>query len=63
MPPWRLISTRLSGPIALALSLAGAGNPSDTTSDGQWLDVVPSAPLEGVRFIGIETIESPSWVA
>lgn len=36
---------------------------SDTTSDGQWLDVVPSAPLEGVRFIGIETVESPSWVA
>ena len=31
---------------------------SVTTSDGQWLDVVPSAPLEGVRFIGIETVES-----
>ncbi|MET0696663.1 MAG: discoidin domain-containing protein [Acidimicrobiia bacterium] len=36
---------------------------SVTTIDGQWLDVVPSAPLEGVRFIGIETVESPSWVA
>jgi hypothetical protein len=24
---------------------------------------LPSAPLEEERFIGIETVESPSWVA
>lgn len=36
---------------------------SGTTSDGQWLDVLLSSPLEAVRFVGIETVESPSWVA
>ncbi len=33
------------------------------TSDGEWLMFTPPAPLENVRYIHIETKESPSWVA
>jgi len=36
---------------------------SGDTSDGQWLDVPITTPLDGVRYVGIETVESPSWVA
>ena len=63
MPPWRVISTRLSGPIARALSLAGAGDPVGYDQRWAMARCLPSAPLEEERFIGIETVESPSWVA
>jgi hypothetical protein len=33
------------------------------TSDGQWLEVPLAEPLEGIRYIGVETVTSPSWVA
>jgi hypothetical protein len=33
------------------------------TADNQWLEVPLGGPLEGIRFIGVETFESPSWVA
>jgi hypothetical protein len=33
------------------------------TTDGQWLSYSPSTPWQGVRFLRVETIESPSWVA
>ena len=33
------------------------------TTDNQWLEVPLAGPLEGLRFIGVETFESPSWVA
>lgn len=65
-----LVAQDPPGPTAHVVSVRGESGDwrelatlSDTTSDGQWLDVVLSAPLEGVRFIGIETVESPSWVA
>jgi hypothetical protein len=33
------------------------------TAENEWLEVPLSGPLEGIRFIGVETFESPSWVA
>jgi hypothetical protein len=33
------------------------------TSDGQWLEVPLAEPLEEIRYIGVETVTSPSWVA
>jgi len=33
------------------------------TSDGDWLEVPLLEPLEHVRVVGVETFESPSWVA
>jgi hypothetical protein len=36
---------------------------SGDTRDGQWLDIPITEPLDGVRYVGIETVESPSWVA
>ena len=65
-----LVAQDPPGPTAHVVSVRGESGDwrelailSGTTSDGQWLDVAPSAPVEGVRFIGIETVESPSWVA
>lgn len=34
-----------------------------TTQDGQVLSFTPDAPLEGVRFVRVLTVSSPSWVA
>ena len=34
-----------------------------STSDGQWLEVPLPQPLASVRYIGVETVASPSWVA
>jgi hypothetical protein len=34
-----------------------------TTTDGDWLEVRPAAPLDGVRFVRVETTSSRSWVA
>jgi hypothetical protein len=36
---------------------------SGTTSDNEWLVFTPEAPLENVRYIRVETVSSPSWVA
>jgi hypothetical protein len=36
---------------------------SGVTQDGQWLEYRPSPPLSGIRWVRIETLESPSWVA
>jgi len=36
---------------------------SGVTQDGQWLEYRPSPPLEGIRWVRIETLKSPSWVA
>jgi hypothetical protein len=36
---------------------------SGPTSDGQWLEVPLEQPLSGIRYIGVETVASPSWVA
>jgi len=33
------------------------------TQDAEWLTFAPDAPLENVRVVRIETIESPSWVS
>jgi hypothetical protein len=33
------------------------------TEDGQWLVFEPDLPIEGIRYIRIETVASPSWVA
>ncbi len=33
------------------------------TGDGDWLVYTPEAPLEKVRAVRIETVESPSWVS
>lgn len=33
------------------------------TSDAQWLRATFPEPLEGVRYVRIETLSSPSWVA
>ena len=52
------------------LGKAGAGDPyrvlhvfSGVTTDGQWLHYSPPTPWERVRFVRVETTESPSWVA
>ena len=34
-----------------------------TTSDSDWLQVEIGSPLEGVRYVRVETTASPSWVA
>jgi hypothetical protein len=36
---------------------------SGETQDGDWLVFSPSPPLEDVRYVRIETVSSPSWVA
>jgi hypothetical protein len=36
---------------------------SGPTSDGQWLEVPLAGPVEGIRYVGVETVASPSWVA
>jgi hypothetical protein len=36
---------------------------SGSTSGNQWLEVPLPGPIEDVRFVGIETFESPSWIA
>jgi hypothetical protein len=36
---------------------------SGPTSDGHWLEVPLEQPLSGIRYIGVETVASPSWVA
>lgn len=33
------------------------------TQDGQWLTFEPAQPLEGIRFVRVETTRSPSWIA
>jgi len=33
------------------------------TRDGDWLVYTPESPLEGIQFVRIETLASPSWVA
>jgi F5/8 type C domain-containing protein len=33
------------------------------TTDGDWLEFVPEVPLENVRYVRVETVSSPSWVA
>ena len=36
---------------------------SGVTSDKDWLSFTPDTPLENVRFIRVQTVSSPSWVA
>jgi len=36
---------------------------SGITQDGQWLEYRPPQPWQGIRWVRIETLESPSWVA
>jgi hypothetical protein len=36
---------------------------SGDTADGDWLAFAPELPLENVRFVRVETVSSPSWVA
>ena len=33
------------------------------TEDGQWLEFSPEEPWAGIRYIRVETVTSPSWVA
>lgn len=33
-----------------------------STSTGDWLEFVPEEPLEGIQWVRIETLKSPSWV-
>ena len=33
------------------------------TEDMQWLTYLPESPLENVRYIRINTLSSPSWIA
>ncbi len=33
------------------------------TRSGQWLSYEPPAPLEGIQYVRVATISSPSWVA
>jgi hypothetical protein len=46
-----------NGAFTVAADLAGP------TSDNQWLEFTPAAPLTGIRFIRIQTLASPSWVS
>jgi hypothetical protein len=34
-----------------------------STEDGQWLEFSPEEPWEGIQYIRIETVASPSWVS
>lgn len=34
-----------------------------TTRDGTWLEARDGSPWPGVRYVRVETIQSPSWVA
>jgi hypothetical protein len=34
---------------------------SGDTADGDWLEFVPEAALENVRYVRVETVSSPSW--
>jgi hypothetical protein len=36
---------------------------SGVTEDNDWLTLTLDAPMEGVRFIRVQTLSSPSWVA
>jgi hypothetical protein len=36
---------------------------SGDTADGDWLEYIPEAPLENIRYVRVETVSSPSWVA
>ncbi len=36
---------------------------NESTQDNDWLIHIPDQPLENVRFIRIQTVSSPSWVA
>ncbi|MCH7480745.1 MAG: discoidin domain-containing protein [Chloroflexi bacterium] len=35
---------------------------SGNTNDSEWLIFVPNEPLEGIQFIRVDTLSSPSWV-
>jgi hypothetical protein len=35
----------------------------DYTYDSQYLEYAPSSPWQGIRFVRVETISSPSWVS
>jgi hypothetical protein len=34
-----------------------------STSDGQTLTYTSDAPLQGIQYVRVETVTSPSWVA
>ena len=36
---------------------------SQSTAGGDWLIFTPPSPIEGIQFIRVDTISSPSWVA
>jgi hypothetical protein len=40
-----------------------AADLAQSTSDTQWLEFTPATPLTGIRYIRIQTLSSPSWVA
>jgi len=46
-----------SGSLALLYEFYGY------TSKGQWLEWTPQTPISNVRYIKVETVQSPSWVA
>jgi hypothetical protein len=65
-----LVAQDPAGPTTHVVSVRG--DPGDwvelpaltgETSDGQWIEVPLPEPLSGVRFVGVETRESPSFVA
>ena len=46
-----------TNPSTLATTLSGY------TSSGQWINLTYSPPLTNVRFLRVNTVTSPSWVA
>jgi preprotein translocase subunit Sec61beta len=66
-----LVSQSPAGPTQHRLLVRGPdGGPATLvhefaadTSDGDWLEFVAEAPLENVRYVRVETVSSPSWVA
>ncbi len=50
----------VAGPDRVFAPLTGF---SGTTADGDWLEFSPAAPLEGIRYVRVQTLSGPSWVA
>jgi hypothetical protein len=66
-----LVAQSPAGPTTHRLRVGGPGGAqrnvvhefSRATADGDWLVFRPPQPLEGIQFLRVETLASPSWVA